>query len=160
MKSYLYALLLVALATALVGILSPDREKGGMGKHLRLLSSLLLICVLIAPLKSGIASLLEWSRGEISIPGLETPDPEVDRLQFQEQLDDATREYVCQMLTQTIEQEFSIPTGEARCMIRWDGDTPTLVTVVLSGSAIWKDPEVIENYVSALLDCPCQSAIE
>ena len=160
MKSYLYALLLVALATALVGILSPDGEKGGMGKHLRLLSSLLLICVLIAPLKSGIASLLEWSRGEIRIPGLEEPDPEADRLQFQEQLDNASREYICQMLTQTLEQEFSIPSGEVRCMIQWDGETPTLVTVVLSGSAIWKDPEIIEEYVSTLLDCPCQSAIE
>lgn len=160
MKSYLYALLLVALATALVGILSPDGEKGGMGKHLRLLSSLLLICVLIAPLKSGISYLLEWSRGEIPIPGLKEPDPEGDRLQFQEQMDNASREYVCQMLTQDLEQEFSIPTGDVRCMIQWNGDTPTLVTVVLSGSAIWKDPEVIEEYVSALLDCPCQSAIE
>ncbi len=160
MKSYLYALLLVSLATALAGMLSPDGEKGGMGKHLRLLSSLLLICVLILPLRDGIAYLVSWSQGELQIPGLEASEPDDYRDQMQENLDLASRDYFSQMLTKTLEQEFSITPGELRCIVRWEEETPTRITVVLSGSAIWKDPQAIEDYVEALLGCPCQSAIE
>lgn len=160
MKNYLYALLLVSLATTIVGILSPNGEKSGMGKHLRLLSSLLLICVLIVPLKHGIAYLVSFSRGDINIPGLEKNDPNDYRDQMQNGLDLTSKDYFNERLTQTLEKEFSIATGEIRCIVKWENETPTLVTVVLSGSAIWKDPQVIETYVSSLLGCPCQSAIE
>lgn len=160
MKSYLYALLLVSLAAALAGILSPEGEKGGILKHVRLLSSLLLICVLILPLKSGISYLFALQNGEIPLPDWVDSNEDERQEELQEHLDLVSKEYFTQSLTARLESEFSIATGEVRCMLKWNENTPVLVTVVLSGKAIWKDPEAIESFVTALVGCDCQTAIE
>lgn len=160
MMNYLYALLLVSLAAAIAGILSPEGEKGGILKHVRLLSSLLLIVVTILPLKTGISYLASLGEGEVPLPEwVEVPGAE-DPSELQEQLDLLSQEYFGQMLTERLEERFSIASGEVRCIVKWDGDTPTLVTVVLSGKAIWKDPDAIEAFVSGLVGCECQTAIE
>lgn len=159
MKSYLYALLLVSLATAIAGILSPEGEKGGILKQVRLLSALLLISVLILPIKSGISYLSSLQSGETPLPNW-ADAPENGKEELQERLDLVSKEYFATALAERLEREFSIAAGEVRCIVRWDVDSPSLVTVVLSGKAIWKDPEVIENFVSSLLGCDCQTAIE
>ncbi len=68
------------------------------------------------------------------------------------------------MLTVTIEKQFGIEAGEVRCLVAWEQEgetlTPTRVTVVLSGKAIWKDPHAIEAFVTELLGCDCTTAIE
>lgn len=160
MKDYLYALLTVSLAAALAGILSPEGEKGGILKHIRLLSALLLICVLILPLQSGISYLIALQEEKIALPEwLEAP-VESSQPELQEQLDQLSKEYFSQTLTARLEAQFAIATGEVRCIVKWENDSPVLITVVLSGKAIWKDPEAIENFVSGLVGCECQSAIE
>ena len=45
MKTYLLSLLTASLIAAMVGILAPEGERGGLAKHLRLLTSLFLVCV-------------------------------------------------------------------------------------------------------------------
>ena len=159
MKSYLYALILVSLAAAIAGILSPEGEKGGILKHIRLLSSLLLICVLILPLKEGISYLFALQEGKIPLPDW-TDTSEGDRENLQNQLDLASKEYFAKTLTARLESEFSIAAGEVRCIVKWDVENPILVTVVLSGKAIWKDPDAIEAFVVCLVGCDCQTAIE
>ena len=160
MTNYLYALLLVSLAAAIAGILSPEGERGGILKHVRLLSSLLLVFVIILPLKTGFSDLVSLGEGEFPFPEwIEAPDSE-DQSELQEQLDRLSQEYFGQTLTERLEGQFSIASGEVRCIVRWNGTTPTLVTVVLSGKAIWKDPEAIEAFVSGLVGCECQTAIE
>ena len=159
MKSYLYALLLVSLATAIVGILSPEGEKGGILKHIRLLSALLLICILILPLKDGISYLFALRDGEIPLPEW-TDSFGKDEEELQNRLDLVSKEYFADSLTARLEREFSIASGEVRCIVKWEDEAPSLVTVVLSGKAIWKDPEAIENFVKSLLNCDCQTAVE
>ena len=56
MQTYLLSLLGGALAAALVGILAPE----GASRHIRLVSSLFLICVLVAPLPKAIGSVSSW----------------------------------------------------------------------------------------------------
>ena len=163
MTSYLYSLLLISLAVALVGILTPNGTKDGIAKHMRLLCALLLIGVLILPIKNGIEKLMLWSSGEISLPKPEQSDREDYREEMQEALDNTSRQYVAQMLTQTLSRELEIPMGEVRCVMQWSKTDPTkpeLVTLIFSGSAIWKDPKSAEAFVEDLLGCPCQSAIE
>lgn len=159
MKGYLYALLLVSLATAVAGLLSPEGEKGGILKHVRLLSALLLVCVLILPIRSGIAYLFALQNEDVTLPDWAEP-PADGESALQDRLDLVSKEYFTQNLTQTLEQEFAITSGEVRCIIRWEDDAPSLVTVVLSGKAVWKDPYAIEAFVESLLACECQSAIE
>lgn len=164
MKQYLLTLIAAALLAALVGILSPDGERGGIAKHMRLLISLFLVCVLIAPLRGVIINLQDLINGDFSLPELGLENEDDYRQQMENALDDASVNYFCDMLTQSIESQFSISPGDVRCRVDWQREgerlSPTRVTVILSGKAIWQDPKPIQAYVSELLGCECITAIE
>ena len=131
---------------------------------MKLLSALLLVCVLAAPIKSGIEGLRGLLDGSHPLPDLSDPPKDAYRDQMNEALDQASTSYFADMLTQMLETQFSIQTGDLRCQVDWvrreDRLSPSRVTVILSGKAIWKDPAEIERFVSELLDCECVSAIE
>lgn len=164
MKNYLLTLIAASLVAVLVGILSPDGERGGIAKHMKLLTSLFLVCVLINPLQSGIVGLQKLMRGELSLPALDGTEQEDYLDEMEGALNGASVNYFCDMLTETIEGQFAIEKGSVRCLVQWeqtDGTlTPTRVTVVLSGKAVWKDPHAIEAFVTELLGCDCTTAIE
>ena len=164
MKAYFLALLAIALTVTVIGILAPSGERGGISKHVGLLSGLCLICVLIAPLNGLSEKLGELLEANLKLPAEENASPEDSSAATQELLDSVGNEYFTAMLTQALETEFAITPGEVRCVTVWETAngrvTPQKVTVVLSGRAIWKDTGAIEAYVSRLLGCPCESAIE
>ena len=158
MQTYLLSLLGGALAAALVGILAPE----GASRHIRLVSSLFLICVLVAPLPKAIGSVSSWFEEleEAADAGESGGDYAA---QLEAAMESASRSYFAQSLTQMLEQRFSIPAGEIRCTVRWQqGEElrPERVTLVLSGSAIWKNPAEMEEFVTGLLGCECVTAIE
>ena len=164
MEGYLIALLSTALGITLVSILTPEGSGGGIAKHVRLLSALLMICILIIPFEKLIQNLRHLTTGDLSFPGIENPNENDANDQFQSTLDEASKQYFTQSLTQMIESQFAISSGDLRCVINWrqEADTavPTKVTVLLSGSAIWKDPHQIEAFVTELIGCECITAIE
>ena len=164
MKAYFLSLIAAAMIAALVGILTPGGEKGGIAKHVKLLTSLFLVCVLISPLKETLVGLRAWLDGGLELPNLENPEEDSYKQQMDEALQGASTAYFTQMLTQMLEQRFSIATGEVRCGVQWQSEngslSPVRVTVILSGKAIWRDPEAIERFVEELLGCKCVSAIE
>lgn len=164
MKSYLLTLLGASLAVTLVGLLSPKGEGGGMEKHLRLICALFLIFVLISPLSDAINDIRALIDGKYEITEIGESAPDGYREQMQQAADAASRQYFSDMLTQTLEQKFSIAMGDVRCSVIWDTVNgalqPTQVTVLLSGKAIWKSPRDIESFVSDLVGCICTVAIE
>lgn len=158
MKSYLISLFGASLTIALVDLLAPANSQ----KLLKLLSALLFLCVLAAPLPALMEDL-----GALSGEGLLTTPPSASEEmteQMNQALQSASKTYFVQSLTALLEREFSIPAGELRCVVLWEEDNdqliPQRVTVILSGSAIWKDPDPIEKTVSSLLGCECVTAIE
>ena len=155
MKAYLLSLLAAAFLSAAVGILSPD---GGIGKHVRLASALLVLCLLASPLPRFIESLRSFSLTDALSLGKSASDPFAER--SEEALDAASRAYFVRMLSQKIAGEFSLPADSIECAVRWAEDgSPETVTVLLSGKAVWADPRKLETYVSDLLGCPCTTAI-
>lgn len=165
MKTYLITLVSASLFATLVGILSPSGDKGGISKHMKLLTSLFLVCVLISPLQDAIKGLHTILDGSAELPWLEeSQDENLYEQEMNEALEGASTSYFTQMLTQMLETQFAIATGDVRCQVQWKTEnetlTPVRVTVILSGRAIWKDPQKIENFVSELLGCECVSAIE
>ncbi len=158
MKEYLLSLLAASLCVALVGILAP----GSSQKYIRFIASLFLICVLVTPLPRVLSSISAPEGLPDLIGGSSQPSDYKDRME--EALEQASGAYFAEMLTQLIEERFSIPEGSVRCTVKWQdgGDrlTPERVTVILSGSAIWKNPSEIEAFVSSLLGCECVTAIE
>lgn len=158
MTAYLLSLLGASLTVALINLLAPDSAAG----HLRFISSLFLVCVLVSPLPSALGSLEGITDGIGGITDESTPstDPSAE---IEEAMNSASKVYFAQTLTRMLTERFAISEGEIRCSIRWaEGDAlqPERVTVILSGSAKWKDPEEIEAFVSSLLGCECVSAIE
>lgn len=158
MKAYLLSVLAAALAISLIGILAPN----GSQSSLKLISSLFFLCVIAAPLPKLLEDLPRRMEDLITSPGGDSAEDDY-RQQADQALENASKTYLAQMLTQFLEQKFSIASGEVRCQIRWkegENPTPERVTVILSGSAIWKNPDAIESAVTELLGCECVTAIE
>lgn len=157
MKSYLLALVSTAVIAALAGFLAPQ---GNLGKYVKLVSTLLLLTVILAPLPSAIESLRD-------LPGLFHTDDkqkESEEESLQRIIDTTSKTYFATELTNRLEERFSIAPGDISVAIRWqerDGESvPAEVTLLLSGRAKWNDPSKAESYVSDLLGCPCRSAIQ
>ena len=159
MKTYFLTLLGASVAVALVGILAPNASS----KHIKWISSLFFICVLISPLPKTIESIRDRTEELTNgTSGDAVSEDYGDRME--EAVNSASKTYFAQTLTQMLEQRFSIPAGEIRCSILWEEDgeqfCPSKITLILSGSTIWKNPADMENFVTNLLGCECVSAIE
>ena len=158
MKEYVFALLSASVLITLVGILAPTAASA----HVKLLCGLCFLCLLYAPLPDLIRSLSILST-ELD-NGLNEEWKEDYREQAEAALKHSSKTYFAQTLTTLLEEKFSIPAGELRCTVLWDDETdpprPKRVTVILSGSAVWKDPAAIEATVTELLGCECVTAIE
>ena len=160
-KTYLLSIFATALLITVVDILAPSGS--GLSKYLKLTTSLVLVCILIAPTVSLAQRLKELTNGDWSF----SIDGEIENsysAELQNALDNASFAYFEGMLKQTLCEEFAIAEDDLRLRVDWseNGETvrPKKVTVILSGKAIWKDPAKIEGYVTSLLDCDCVSAIE
>ena len=162
-KSYVLSIFATALLITVVDILAPTGAGSGLSKHLKLVTSLVFVCVLISPTVSLAQRLMELANGNLDFE-IEEDMEDYYSNELQNVLDDASRQYFEEMLTDTLCKEFEIVEDDIRIHVAWD-DTeeslrPQKVTVILSGRAIWKDPAQIEAYVTSLLGCACATAIE
>ncbi len=163
MKEYLITFISAAFVASIIGYLSPQGEKGGIAKHIRLITSLAMTVIICAPIQDGIQQLMNWTTA--TLPPWETEEQENGyEQQLQQAIDAASKDYFLQMLTQALEKEFEMEAGTVRCRVQWQEGakelTPRQVTVFLSASSIWKNPENIELFVEKLLNCQCDTAIE
>ena len=159
-KTYLLSIFATALLITVVDILAPG---GGLSKHLKLVTSLVFICILISPSLAFAERLKDFANGDWEF-AIEGDMEEHYSSELQNALDDASKEYFENMLELTLCKEFDIAEENLRVAVEWIGDAenlrPQKVTVILSGKAIWKNPARIEEYVTSLLGCTCVSAIE
>ncbi len=158
MKAYFLSVLGAGLLASMVGLLAPN----GTQKQIKLVASLLLVCVLVTPLPRALQALQGLS--EDLSNGLDDSLSEDYEQKLEDALNSASGSYFADSLTTLLCDRFSIPSGELRCAIRWSDDRdvlrPESVTLILSGSAIWKNPAEMEAFVTELLGCECVSAIE
>lgn len=163
MREYLLALLAASLCAMLIGLLSPSGEGGGLGAHVKLLLSLFLICVLVTPLSDAAGAVRDWLAGDLPFFDTE-PNEEDYREQLENSLTESSKGYFLQMLTETLRREFSLEDGTVRCVVQWnEGESqirPSRVTILLSGSGIWKDPHAMKAFTEELLQCECVVAVE
>jgi len=160
-KAYMLSIFATALLITVVDILSPSG--GGLSKHLKLVTALVFVCILISPTLLFAQNILNFANGDWEF-GLEEDVKDHYSSELQDALDDASRDYFEGMLKQTLCEQFAIAEDDLRVRVDWIGTgedlRPERVTVILSGKAIWKNPAKIEEYVSSLLGCDCVSAIE
>ena len=154
MTAYLLTLFGAALAAALVDLLVPERGR----KTVRLISALFLLCVLSAPLPKAFRAIRDYT-----LPDTASDAREEYGKKMKEAMESASRTYFAKTLCELITEQFGLAEGTVRCAVDWkeDGGTaPETVTVILSGSSVWKDPEKIETFVQDLIGCTCVTAIE
>lgn len=154
MTAYLASLFGSALAVALVDLLVPERGR----KTVRLISALFLLCVLSAPLPRAFREIRNYS---FSDTVQDNNDAYTQKMK--QAMESASRTYFARTLTEMLSEQFSLPDGTVRCAVEWsddDGSVPQKITVILSGSSIWRDPEKIEAFVRDLIGCECVTAIE
>ena len=149
MAAYLYTLAVAAVLIALVCTLVPESAM----QHAKLLCSLCVILLLIAPVMS-LANAVGQGAWEIPQSWQDTEQEEQDWGQFSDAL-------VVGQLQVLLEKEQSLPPAQCRILVEWDDKGGVReVTLVLSGKAIWRDPDPIKEYVQGLLDCKCKIVIE
>lgn len=147
MSGYLYSLAVAVVVISVVSALVP----ASMSTHVRALCALCVICLVCAPLASAIGAV---TKGDWEIPeGWLGEDAE----QAQEQdYGEFSRELLAGQLTLLLEQEFSLSPHDVQVYAAWDADgRPSRITLVLSGQAIWQDPDPVKAYVENLLGCEC-----
>ena len=149
MGGYLYSLALAAVLVALVCALVPESAV----QHAKLLCSLCVIALLISPVMSLVQAV---GQGAWEIPEAwqEGEGEEQDYAQFSDAL-------VVGQLQVLLEREQGLSPKECRVLVEWGEDGGVkAVTLLLSGKAIWRDPDPIIAYVEGLLDCTCKVVLE
>ncbi len=150
MGGYLYSLATISILIALICAVTPASGTS----HVKLLCSLCVLCFLCTPILRIVDALGE---GE-----LEIPEEWIGQEEQEEQDPGQVAESVLAgQLQVLLEREFSLNTEEFRVYSQWsDQGEITQVTVVLSGKAIWCDPDPIKEYVQTLLGCPCTVVLD
>jgi hypothetical protein len=149
MGEYLLALAGMSVVIALVCVVVPAQGQA----HVKLLCSLCVVCLVCVPL---VRTVKDISQGEWEIPeewiGSDAQEPDYGQV--------ADRLLVGQLHV-LLEQKFGIAADQCRILVQWDEqDRVTQVTLVLSGKAIWQDPDPICAYVRQLIGCECKVVLD
>ncbi len=165
MTQYLMGLFVLGLCCAAVELLAPAGEGGGIARHIKLMSALCLLCVLISPvttlLRDGesIKDRLEnwvsqWTDGQ------EMTEDFADRWQTESERLDAA--YAGELIAQMLESEFEIAASDVRVelVLAQSGETIDEIRVALTGRAIWVDTHKMEAYIHDTFGCDATIYIE
>ena len=166
MTGYFWGLLAFALCCAAVELLTPSGEGGGVAGHIKWMSALCLLCVLITPIAKAFseggdligrlgAAIDDWlAEGE------RTQD-EYDEY-WQEQYEQLDIRYAESAVCSMIQQRFEISPQELQVELQVDEQKTriTAVRVGLSGRAVWLNTHEIEAYIEQALGCECTTYIK
>ena len=163
MKEYVYVLILTAVMAAVAELLT-DGE--GASNMVRMVAGLCVLVALIQPIKEGIAWLGETARGE-SVPHewLSLPDADLDaEAVFNQQLSDLSRREVERAAETILDERFGVRPEDCRveATVESNGEQMSIqrVYVLLSGSAVLKNPHTIEAFLEQTFGGDCVVAVE
>jgi hypothetical protein len=162
MTTYVYTLLVSALAAALVELISPKGEGGKLASSIRMLAGLCLLVALLSPLREGLRLLESFRDGSLSddvealLPESVLPDyGEV----FGDTLTAVTEQEVEAWVQSLLVSSYGIPaegcTVSALCDYDAETVTVTEVRIALLGKYALTDPHPMESAVTQALGCPC-----
>jgi hypothetical protein len=152
MQQYLMGLFTLALCCAVVELLAPAGEGGGIARHIKLMSALCLLCTLISPLISLLQNggelpkiwedwFKEWTDTD------ENTEQWEDR--WQEESEGLDIAYAQLMVADMIREEFGLEASDVRVELLLDEDEGSVkeARVALTGKAIWVDTHAMETYI-------------
>ncbi|HHT53921.1 MAG TPA: hypothetical protein GX011_03175 [Clostridiales bacterium] len=157
MREYLMSVIGAALLVGVVGMIIPAGAGEGLKRHVGLVGSLCVLCILISPATKVLGTLSEFSEGGWS-GWFEESGEEYSR-KYSDFLLSVGKENIERGIVALLGEKFGIP--ESECSVtaevrERDGELEVVrVTVVLTGKSVLRDPYAIEAYISGLLGCEC-----
>ncbi len=160
MKEFILTLVGACLFCGLAEILSPDGNSGEIKKHIRLISSLCVLCIMAAPAVSFARQLREYNINDIIFV--------FDGDEYENKYDEICNESITAYTAQELEgrcgeliseklglssESFDI-TVDADCA--GESITVSSASVTLYPEAITQNPREISSLVENLLGCECE----
>lgn len=158
MKQYLMGLFALATCCAVVELLTPEGEGGGIARHIRLMSGLCLLCVALSPLVAW----LEQGRSPIGALSSALDDwlsqGEAEEMSFEkrwrEQSEQLDLSMAAEMVAEMIEEKFDLADSDCRVTLTVDDDGALCeVRVALTGRAIWVNTQEVQAVIREVLGC-------
>ena len=163
MKNYVITIIIIGVIGSLITLLAPDGEGGGLKKHVSLAVGLCMILCLSSPLISLIQGLRELDMHSLAP---ETGDVNKDEYEsiFESSLEGAEAQYIREGIAAILKDRFDIEPSECSVSVKFSSDKAgkrvlDRIFVRLYGSAIWKDTEEIEDYLTELFSCDVITAV-
>ena len=166
MSGYIYSIVCASAAIGIVCVISPE---GSVKKHLRLVCALCLLCILIGPM-SGVINDVKGFLSEEGEALLDEISGEALRGEYEniyeKYLENGYENNVGQAVKSSLLDRFGIPESECRVNVEFadkNGDgikEPSKITVIFSGSSVFRDPKEIKFFVSELVGCECVCAVD
>ena len=165
MTQYLMGLFVLGLCCAAVELLAPAGEGGTIGRHIKLMSALCLLCTLIAPVttllrdSAGIQDQLQDWVSQWADEQQTTQDFENRWQTESEQLDVA---YAEQLIAEMLRDNFAIAASDlgVEIILTPSRDAIDELRVALTGRAIWIDTHKMEAYIHDTFGCDATIYIE
>ena len=156
MREYIFSIIGASLIAAVITLFLPEGKD--ISKYVKLLVSLAVICVIVNPFEnaSGGLTISEWFSALI---------PNVEESAAQDKyygvLTDIGERELEKRLEDLICEKFSIGADDIEITVEAHEENGTLtldrVAVGLYRAAVLKDPYEIEEYVSELVGCACET---
>lgn len=166
MREYIIGLFALALCCAVVELLSPEGEGGGIARHIKLMTGLCLLCVLVTPVVSFLRAGIDLpSRLEAALSDWLAIRDQADEDfndRWQEEYEQLDVTFASQTITVMLQDEFSIAEGDICVEVMPNADQTRIshVRVALSGRAIWQNTHEIEQYIEKTFGCECTIYME
>lgn len=158
MKGYIISVMCVSIIGSIISMLAPDGEGGGIGKHIRLILGLCVVIVCINPIKDIVDYINELDFSVITASG----EDESDRYSeiFDNTYGAAEAENLKSGIKQMLYDRFGIDPSECEVgVVISDERKLSRVIITLYGSAVWKNTNEIEDYLSQIFKCEIVSII-
>ena len=162
MKVYLYALILTAVIAAVAEFLTDGNATSGA---VRAVAGLCVLLAMIQPVKEGLLWLQGAAEGNLE-ELVSLPEADMDaEVIFLEELGMVTEQVVADAVTAAMKERFGIDRQQCRVWVevrtqKTGEPVVERVAILLSGTAVLKNPHTIQAYWEQTLGCACTVAVE
>ena len=158
MREYLMSVICAAITVGVIGALIPEGEGGGLRRHVGFIGALCVTAILISPASRLLRFLGDLSVDDLDIYSGQSADAYEN--EYKKYLQSLGERELSDGIAAAICDKFDIPDSLCHVNARiyeYDGHAVAQqVTVILSGSALLRDPYEIEAFVSEMLGCECR----
>ena len=165
MAGYFLGVLAFAICCCVVELLTPSGEGGGVAGHVKWMSGVCFLCVLVIPLsqimaEGNLSGRIEQMIDDWLSLGEQAQEEYNDR--WEEQYEEMDAAYAEASLSYLLQERFAIAPEDVTVCVQADeaGERIVSVHVGLSGRAVWLNTHEIETYIEQMLGCECTAYIK